>query len=250
MKFLSPILAFIRSLGVAFFFPLTMIILGPISLLLHYLLHSRKLDNFFITLWGQLCCQMAGVQVVVEGRENIPKEGCLFLFNHTSFFDVFALTGYIDSVRFGAKAELFKIPIFGQAMKAVGTLPISRNNRDEVYKIYDEAKLRFAKGEQFALSAEGGRFYGPELSPFKAGPFIFAMSAGAPIVPIVILGAYTALPKGSFLFNKKKLHHTIFLKIMEPIPTKTLAAEERKDLQQIVYDKMNSVWVEEKGFKV
>lgn len=249
MIFLSSTLAFIRSLLVVLLFPLTILILGPLSLILHYLLHNRSLDNFFITLWGQLCCWMSGVEVIVDGRHNIPQEGCLFLFNHASFFDVFAITGYLSGVRFGAKAELFKIPIFGQAMKAVGTLPISRKNRDEVYKIYEEAKLRFANGEQFALSSEGGRFYGPELSPFKAGPFVFAMSAGAPIVPVVILGAYEALPKGTFLFNKNKLHHQIYLKILEPISTHNLAVEERKNLQKLVYDRMNSIWVHEKGFQ-
>lgn len=249
MKFLISLLTFIRSVLVTLFFPFIIIIFGSLSLFLHYLFQNRKIDNYFISLWGRLCCRMSGVQVKVKGEQNLPQEGCLFLFNHSSFFDIFAISGYLKGVRFGAKSELFKIPIFAQAMRAVGTLPIARNNRDEVYKVYEEAKVRFANGEQFALSSEGGRFYSQELSPFKAGPFIFAMSAGAPIVPIVIRGAFVALPKGSFLFNRNKLQHTIYLQILEPIPTKDLSAEDRKRLQQKVYDQMNTVWVNEKGFE-
>lgn len=238
-------LALVRSALATFIFPFTVIILGPVAMLGHYLFQNRKIDNFFIMLWGRICCVMSGVQVVVEGAQNIPQEGCLFLFNHSSFFDIFALSGYIPGLRFGAKAELFKIPIFSHTMMAMNMLPIARDKRDEVYKIYDEARVRLINKEQFALSPEGGRFYGRELSPFKAGPFIFAMSAGVPVVPVVIIGAYEALPKGDFLFNKNNLKHKIYLKILEPVSTKNYTEESRKDLQKLVYDKMNSIWVNE-----
>ena len=242
------LVALFRSILVTALFPFTVLVLGPIAIAGHALFKSRKQDDAIVSFWGRLCCRMAGVKVIVEGRENIPEAGCLFLFNHSSFFDVFALAGYLPGVRFGAKSELFKIPIFSHAMRAMNTLPIARNNRDEVYKIYEEAKERFANHEQFALSPEGGRFYGKELSPFKAGPFIFAMSAGAPVVPVVILGAYEALPKGSILFNKSRLNHTVFLKILEPVETRNFTQDTRKELQKVVYDKMNAMWVRENGF--
>lgn len=243
------LIAIIRSIIVTLLFPFTILILGPIAMLGHYIFNNRKFDDYFVSLWGRLCCRMSGVKVIVEGRENIPHSGCLFLFNHSSFFDVFALAGYLPGVRFGAKAELFKIPIFSHTMRAINTLPIARNNRDEVYKIYEEAKIRFANHEQFALSPEGGRFYGKRLSSFKSGPFIFAMSAGAPIVPVVIIGAYEALPKGSVLFNKNRLSHTIVLKILEPIDTRSFTHDMRKDLQKTVYNRMSEVWTRENGFK-
>jgi 1-acyl-sn-glycerol-3-phosphate acyltransferase len=242
MKFL----ALIRSIIVTLFFPFTVAIIGPLAILCHYLFFKRQIDDFFVSLWGRICCRMSGVKVIVEGEINRPKGGCLFLFNHSSFFDVFALAGYIPGIRFGAKAELFKIPIFSQTMRAMDTLPIARNNRDEVYKIYEEAKVRFTNGEQFALSPEGGRFYARELSPFKAGPFIFAISAAAPVVPVVIIGAYQALPKGGFLLNPRKWSHTIHVKILEPIETTRFTSpDQRKELQKLVYEKMNPIWIVE-----
>lgn len=242
------ILIFIRSLLATLIFPFTVLILGPVAIAGHYLLHSRKLENLVLSTWGRLCCRLAGVKVVVEGKENIPAGGCLFLFNHTSFFDVFAMVGYIDDLRFGAKAELFKIPIFSHTMRAVGTLPIARNNRDEVFKIYEEAKVRFANGEKFALSPEGGRFYtGGPLAAFKAGPFLFAMSAGAPLVPLVIVGAFEALPKGRFLFNSSHWQHTITIKVLEPIKTTDYGNDQRRELQQLVYERMNRVWLQNRN---
>jgi 1-acyl-sn-glycerol-3-phosphate acyltransferase len=225
--------------------PFVVLVIGPLSMLFHFLFFNRELDNKMIMLWGRITCRWCGVRVIVEGEQHIPPDGgCLMLFNHASFFDIFALAGYISGIRFGAKAELFKLPVFGKTMKAMGTLPIARNNPEEVYKIYEEAKERFKKGEMFALAPEGGRFFKPDLAPFKAGPFLFAISAGAPIVPVMILGAYEILPKGHILFNNGAWSRTIHLKILDPIETKDFTQTTRRELQKIVYDKMNAVWRE------
>ncbi len=240
------ILILLRSLIATIIFPFTVLILGPIAIVGHLLTKSKAFDDFIMLLWGKICCRMSGITVEVEGMENIPPKGCLFLFNHTSFFDIFAMCGYIRGVKYGAKAELFKIPVFAQVMKIMGTLPIYRGDRDKVIRIYQRAKKRFEHGERFALSPEGGRFYDKEkLSSFKAGPFLFAMSAGAPVVPLVILGAYEALPKGAMLFNTHAWSHTIRIKILKPIDTTLYTEETRKDLQKLVYDQMNAIW--EKG---
>ncbi|MCC2679315.1 MAG: putative lysophosphatidic acid acyltransferase [Pseudobdellovibrio sp.] len=238
-------LIILRSLVATIVFPFTVLILGSVVIVSNLIFGNTRLDDKIVMLWAKITCFMSGVKVVVEGRENIPKQGCLFLFNHASFFDIFAMAAELDGLRFGAKAELFKIPVFGRVMRMIRTLPIARNNREEVIKIYDEAKVRFAHGEQFALSPEGGRFYNPDhLFPFKAGPFLFAMSAAVPLVPVVVNGAYEALPKGSFLFNTYNWRHTITLKILEPVQTAGYNQEQRKELQKIVYERMDKYWHE------
>lgn len=236
------IIWFLRSAIMTLFIPVLVIILGPSAIITKFLFNNRKTDDFFLKTWGSLNCWMFGIRVNVSGRENIPNEGCLFLFNHSSFFDVFAICAAIPEVRFGAKAELFKIPIFSHTMRMMGTLPIARKNREEVYKIYEEAKVRFKNGEMFALSPEGGRFYGPHLSPFKAGPFLFAMSAAVPVVPVVITGAYECLPKGGILANKDRRSRVIDLQILKPVATAEFDTRSRQILQYTVYSKMDPIW--------
>ncbi len=237
-------LALLRSLIATFLFPFTVLILGPTAIALHFIFHNRRIDNQMVMYWGRICCWMCGVKVIVTGLENIPQDqGCLLLFNHSSFFDVFAIAGFIRGVRFGAKSELFKIPIFGKTMAAMGTLPIERKNREEVFKIYDEAKIRFQRGEQFALAPEGARFYGHDLSTFKSGPFQFAMSAGVPVIPTLILGANEALAKGQILFNPERWSHTIYIHILKPIPTTGFDANRRQELMKLAYEQMNPIWV-------
>lgn len=237
------LLIFLRAVVATIIFPFTVIIMGPVAIAVNLLTKSRTFDDLIMIAWGRICCWICGVKVKVEGEENIPQEGSLFLFNHTSFFDIFAMSSQIKGLKYGAKAELFKIPIFAQVMKIMRTLPIARDNREEVIKIYAEAKIRFANGERFALSPEGGRFYDPEqLYPFKSGPFLFAMSAGAPVVPLVIVGAHETLPKGTFLFNNFRWNHCITLKILPPIATKNLQPDQKRELQDKVYQQMDKEW--------
>lgn len=239
------ILIFFRSLLATFLFPFTVLFIGPTATLLHFLFNKKNIDDQMVIAWGKVCCFLSGVEVVVDGLENNLNSGCVFLFNHSSFFDIFAVAGYIPGIRFGAKIELFKIPVLSQTMTAMGTLPIARANREEVYKVYEDAKQRFLKGHKFALSPEGGRFYSSKLAPFKAGPFMFAMSAQVPVIPVVLIGAHEVLPKGGFFFNRNQWKAKIHLKILKPISTVGYSVNNRHDLQKIVYDQMNSEWVKQ-----
>ena len=237
------LLIWVRSIIATLLMPVFVLFLGTLVVISFYVFRRRSIENYIIRLWGVWVCWFSGVEVKLHNQEVLPEGGYLLLFNHASFFDIFALVDAVNGLRFGAKAELFKIPVFAQAMTIAGTLPIARDNRQEVIRVYDEAKKRFAKGAKFALSPEGGRFYNPEkLSPFKSGPFIFAISSGAPIVPVVIHGAYEVLPKGEFLFNSRKWKSTIHIHFMNPVETASYGIEQRHQLMMETYEKMNAVW--------
>lgn len=207
-------------------------------------LNNKKLHDWIISTWARLACAAFNVKVNVHNPENIPQKGCVFLFNHTSFFDIFALAGVIPDVRFGAKIELFSIPIFGSAMKSAGTLPIARGSREEVFKVYSEARPRIQNNEKFALSPEGGRFYGENLSPFKAGPFVFAITSGAVIAPLIIKGAYEVMPKNKILSNTDRWQREIDVYFLKPHSVEGYTNDNRQELQKIVYDQMNAKWME------
>ncbi len=236
-------LIFLRSLISAALFVVITILLACLGICLNIIFNSRTIDNWIITTWGKQSCWLFGVRVHLHGLEKMPaKQGAIILFNHSSFIDVIAMAGYLSGVRFGAKIELFNIPIFSLAMKRFGTLPISRSNREEVFKVYNEAKPRFARGEKFALSPEGGRFFGPELSRFKSGPFVFAINAGVPVVPVVIHNAFAAWPKEALLPNTKAWITHVDINVLEAIKTTPFTVDSRDGLMNLVYTVMNSNW--------
>lgn len=225
-------LSYPRSFLMILIFPIWTIFCSVTVIFLNLVFKNRQLEDRIVYMWTRVICWMFGVTVKVKGMENRPQGGFLYVFNHTSFFDIFAMNGYLDSFRFGAKIELFKIPFFGAAMRRGGILPIVRHRRDEVFKVYAAAESRIAAGEKFALSPEGTRQQTEILAPFKAGPFVFAINAKAPIVPVIIKGAAKAWPKGSYIPMLGVWKQTITLEVLPPISPEGISVDERPILQE------------------
>jgi 1-acyl-sn-glycerol-3-phosphate acyltransferase len=233
------VLCLLRSLVAALIFTIFTFVWSALAIVAAFLPGSEKLENWVIGTWGKVALVLFGVDLKVEGLGNIPEGGCLFLFNHTSFFDVFAMLGGYNQFRFGAKIELFQIPIFGQAMRGLGILPIARANREEVFKVYAEAKERARLGEKFALSPEGRRNDRETLLPFKAGPFVFAINSQIPIVPVVIRGAHSVMSRDQWLPNRDRWKRKITLIYLPLIHSHEYSLDKRQDLQMKVYAEMS-----------
>ncbi len=225
------------ALGVVFFTLFTFF-WSALGLLESLVINNRNLESWFMSFWGQLGLWVFGVKLETKGRENIPAGSCLFLFNHSSFFDIFALVAAYPDMRFGAKSELFDVPIFGHAMKNFGVLPIARARKEEVFKVYEEATARVKRGEKFSLAPEGGRNFDGQLLPFKAGPFIFAINAGMPIVPSMVLGAHEVMGKGALLPNWDRWSRTITVQYLPQISTDGVPLDKRGMLQEKAYLEM------------
>lgn len=198
------------------------------------LMGALKRDDavtFWMAFWSKAVLWFYGVEVKHSGLEKLPAAGgAILLFNHQSHFDVPAVTAFSGRrLRYGAKIELFKIPFFGPAIRASGCLPIARENRAEVLRIYEEASQKFREGVIFALAPEGTRQNGPVIGAFKKGPFIFATRSQVPVVPVVIEGADRVMPKSSLLVNIGKWKRTIQVVGLDPIfPEKIEGKDEMK----------------------
>lgn len=197
-------------------------------------LGQRDLCTTIIGHWASVVLGAFGIRSEIKGEVNLPeKGGGIIVFNHQSLFDIpILMTSTKKHIRFGAKIELFRIPFFGRAMRAVGTLPIARENRSEVLKIYKEAAVQFHHDTIFCLAPEGTRQKEPQIGRFKKGPFIFAINAGVPIIPVVIRGAHEVLPKKSLLVNVGRWSRTIYVEFLPPVPTAGLSPE--KNLETLV----------------
>ncbi len=197
-----------------------------------------------IYLWAITLNSILNIRVKLRGQENLPEGGCLFLFNHTSGFDITAVHQAIPKhVRFGAKAELFKVPIFGHGMRASGGLEIFRSEKSRVLELYKSSVDRVWRGESFALAGEGTRQSTPGVGEkFKSGPFVFAITGQFPIVPIVLRGAYECLPKGKILSCTDKWRHVIEVNVLPPVQTKGLTLDDRHELQRKIRNLMTSTY--------
>lgn len=218
MKFLIYSFTVLRALGGFIFLPIVTLF-TCIMVIIYGSIGRAEEITYHMWLWSRLVLWYFGVHVIAEGFEKIPATGGgVLAFNHQSHFDIPSITGStLRLVRYGAKIELFKIPVFGIAIRAAGMLPIARDNRREVFRIYQDAAKKFQQGIIYALAPEGTRQREPVLARFKKGPFIFAANSGVPVIPLVIEGADRVLPKGNLLVNLGRMQRTIHLRVLDPI---------------------------------
>lgn len=204
------------------------------SILVFFLASIGQLHaaNRIIRLWADLWLKVFNVEIIVEKNEFAHgTQGALYIFNHQSFYDIFAIHSVLkNTARFGAKIELFKIPVLSLAMRASGALPIARDNRKEVFRVYAEAQKKFQEKWSFILAPEGTRQSEPQIGRFKKGPFIFAINAQVPLVPIVISGSYEVMPKNTLAINAGKWKRTIRVSFLAPVHTTGLAPEQASEL--------------------
>ena len=142
-------------------------------------------------LWSKILFLTARVNLAVEGQDNIPEGPAVFASNHQSQFDIPALYLAIPiQFRFVVKKELFKIPLFGLAMRRAGYVPIDRSGGKKAVSSLREAALRIRSGTSVVVFPEGTRSPDGRLLPFKSGALLLALKAEVPIVPIAIKGSH------------------------------------------------------------
>lgn len=152
---------------------------------------------------AQFGARMVGVHWEVIGREKLnPNQTYIFMANHTSNIDPPVFVPLIGRrVFILTKKELFRIPIFGYAMKRAQFIAVDRSNRDAAVEAVKRATEELKSGLSMMVYPEGTRSRDGKLLPFKKGPFHLAMESGAPVVPVTIIGANEVWPKGKLRVN-------------------------------------------------
>lgn len=133
----------------------------------------------------------------ISGVENIPASGGYILApgGHRSILDtpLASLAGW-RVLRYMGAETYFKIPGFGQFLRAMGGFPVERSMTDRQAMRLAEEVLRI--GEPLAVFPEGTRQQGPIIQPLKQGAAFLACRAGVPIIPVGMGGTERAMPKG------------------------------------------------------
>jgi 1-acyl-sn-glycerol-3-phosphate acyltransferase len=155
--------------------------------------------------WSRSIVRHADVDLTVEGLHNVPRErACVYMSNHQSHLDIPILYSiFPGTLRMVAKAELFKVPVWGRAMRAAGFVRVTRSgDRVEAVAAMKECGEAIARGVNVWLAPEGTRSIDGKIAKFKKGGFILARDTGADIVPVAIDGSRDILPKNTKIFQR------------------------------------------------
>lgn len=135
-----------------------------------------------------------------SGREHVPEEGGVVLCsNHISLLDPPAIGILLKRrIRFMAKAELFNIPVFGAAIKALGAFPVKRGGVGK--ETIRTAFQLLQDGDIMGIFPEGTRNT-DQSTAAKKGAAMIALRSGAAVVPVAIIGSYKLFRKTRVVYG-------------------------------------------------
>ena len=178
----------------------------------------------------------------VTGLENIPAGPCIFAPNHQSSLDAFYLSTAIDGKRyhdtyFYAISKFVDGPITGYLARHHNIVAMELNGdlRESIGLL--ESALK--DGKSVAIFPEGTRSMDGSMGEFYLTFAQLSVNAKAPVVPVVIDGAFDVLPRGKSFPNCGKTVKLSFLPPITPDANKTAEAicKETKEKIQSVLDK-------------
>jgi 1-acyl-sn-glycerol-3-phosphate acyltransferase len=223
----------IRTLVVYIWVILATLVLGIVAIGLSLVLPTSDPVHLVARLWARSILIVSGIPVDVRGISEIdPDRSYIYMSNHLSNFDIPVLLAHLPvQFRWLAKAELFRIPLFGRAMRGAGYISIDRFDRKSAFASIEEAANRIRQGVSVMIFPEGTRSRDGCLQSFKKGGFVLAVDSKVPVVPLVIRGTQTIMPKGSRLIHPNPVE----LQICQPIATSDYSRETKEKLMATVH---------------
>ena len=178
-------------------------------------------------------------RIRIEGREHLPRSGAVILAsNHRSFLDsIFIPMVVRRRVTFVAKAEYFDDPKTAWFFRAVGQIPIRREGGTASEGALAAATDVLRDGGVFGIYPEGTRTRDGLLHKGKTGVARLALSTGAPIVPVGLIGTDECQPTDAKL---PRLFRKVTIRFGPPLSMEHYASREhdRLVLRQITDELM------------
>jgi 1-acyl-sn-glycerol-3-phosphate acyltransferase len=222
----------IRSAFIIGWVVLTTAFFAILAIIVSFFTRTGNPVHIVARIWSQSILMVSRVHVSVKGLSNIePDKSYVYMANHQSNFDIPVLLGYLPvQFRWLAKAELFKIPVFGRAMLGAGYVKIDRFNRQSAFASINKAARRMKDGVSVMIFPEGTRSKDGSIRQFKKGGFVMAIKSGVPIIPVVLRGTWPIMAKSSLRINRGDVE----MEIAKPIDTSGYSMETKEELMEKV----------------
>jgi 1-acyl-sn-glycerol-3-phosphate acyltransferase len=184
--------------------------------------------------------------VKVVGREKIdPDETYVMVANHQSLLDILVLFRLFRHFKWVSKIENFRIPFIGWNMRLNDYIQLKRGDRSSVAVMLRTCRENLAAGNSIMMFPEGTRSPTGKLRGFKPGAFDLAKDAKRPLLPIVVHGTASALPKRGVILRGR---HRIMIEVLDPIAYPAFAEEEAEDfmlrVRELICDHLEKAQVQ------
>tara|TARA_Y100001970_G_scaffold223914_1_gene275796 strand:+ start:19432 stop:20151 length:720 start_codon:yes stop_codon:yes gene_type:complete len=142
------------------------------------------------SLWPRfanwLLSKTCNIQFVVEGIENIPKEGCVIVSNHQGQWETFSMQYIFFPLSTLLKKELLFIPFWGWGLSLLNPIAINRSKpKEAILKTLEEGSKRLNEGMFVLFFPEGTRVRAGEVGKYARSAFELAKRSSSFVLPVV-----------------------------------------------------------------
>ncbi len=197
--------------------------------------YVRAYGDRIFRWYAQNIIDVTKVTFTVNDPYNLeikPGGRYIAMVNHRSLYDIpLSVLALPNSLRMLTKKELFKVPVWGQGLKAGEFVSIDRSDLEQAIKDLAEARRVMESGIVLWVAPEGTRSRDGKLGPFKKGGFVMAIESGATIIPVGINGSEKILPPKTFEFH---IDQHVTINIGAPIEASRYTLDEKEGLMEEV----------------
>ena len=143
----------------------------------------------------------------VNWTEPLPENrNVIIACNHCSNLDPLIVgVAFPRRLRYFAKEELFRSPLFAKIIRTLGAVSVSRDNSAAAAGALKGFFKFLEEGSDVLIFPEGSRSADGKLLPLEGGVGLVASHSQAPVLPVFVKGTHRAMPPGSAMVKPVKV---------------------------------------------
>lgn len=154
-------------------------------------------------------------KIEIEGREKALSDSTyVIISNHQSILDILLINCLRYRFKWISKIENINLPVLGWYLRMAGYITVNRGNEESKAEMLERSDQCLKQGISIMIFPEGTRSVDGEIGFFKRGAFQLAIQNSVPILPVVIDGTTSILPKHGFIFRSG---YDVKIKVLDPV---------------------------------
>lgn len=210
----------LRSVLIWFTGLLYMLVLFPLTFVVWLLLlpfdREQTVTHMILVYQSWLICHLMPVWrlEILGSTSGLRGKTFVMISNHQSILDILFVNSLCMRFKWVSKIENMKVPVLGWYLRMAGYLTVDRGDRESKDRMMADALSCLVRGTSVMMFPEGTRSADGELGFFKRGAFQLALASGKPVLPIIIDGTGSILPRHGLVFRKG---HRVRVRVLEPV---------------------------------
>lgn len=181
--------------------------------------------------WGKFYLKLLPIaKVEVIDKHKLKRDkAAIAISNHQSMVDIMVLFEVYAYYIWVSKIENFRVPFLGWLMYMNGYISLKRDDPRTFVKMFERMAKALRNNRTIMMFPEGTRSKNGEIGRFKEGAFKAAIENKVSIIPIVLDGTGSSIPKEGIAVNKSS---RIIVKVLDEVPYEQFPSKNPAELKE------------------